>query len=189
MRIYDENIRFQSLPESARANGFALVYVTGQFGYTLKSPFSTPVKHSDLKKQEFVGRLVEICETSQPSVLADKLQISYQAARNYLKGRLPETNVLLLIARQTQCSIHWLLTGEGEKFAGKSSNLNTLQVSDQMKTFVRQQCLEVFNELFALRENSAQTENSKQKVVKIASEKIKLEKAVENSAAFSEKQR
>lgn len=74
------------------------------------------INKTDNKTQEFKDRLIELCGTNQPAELAQKMEISYQAARNYLNGRLPETNVLLMIAEKTKCSIHWLLTGEGKKF-------------------------------------------------------------------------
>lgn len=146
--------------------------------------------NTDNKTREFIDRLIELCGTNQPAELAQKMEISYQAARNYLNGRLPETNVLLIIAEKTKCSIHWLLTGEGKKFISEQENLNTLLISDQMKAFVREQCLEVFNELFALSDESAQIEinNIEQKVVKVASGKIRLERTENISPVLSENQ-
>ncbi|MCD9186562.1 MAG: helix-turn-helix domain containing protein [Pyrinomonadaceae bacterium] len=145
---------------------------------------------TDNKTREFRNRLIELCGTNQPAELAQKMDISYQAARNYLNGRLPETNVLLMIAEKTKCSIHWLLTGEGKKFISEQDNLNTLIISDQMKAFVREQCLEVFSELFAVSDEPAQIEinNVEQKVVKIASGKIRLEKTGKKSSVLPENQ-
>ncbi|HQU85254.1 MAG TPA: helix-turn-helix domain-containing protein [Pyrinomonadaceae bacterium] len=133
------------------------------------------------KKNSYVERLVEICGTKQPMEMAQILDISYQAARNYLRGRLPETEVLLKIAEKTSYSVHWLLTGEGEKFIPKQDNLNTLILSDQMRAFVRQECLEVFNEIF-----EKQIENSQEKIVKLASNQIKAEKKINEISAPSQ---
>lgn len=130
------------------------------------------------KKNSYVERLIEIFETKQPVELAQLLDISYQAARNYLNGRLPDANVLLRIAEKTPYSVHWLLTGEGEKFILKQDNLNTLILSDQMKAFVRQECLEVFNEIF-----KKQNENMQEKIVKLTSSQIKAEKKVSEISA------
>lgn len=132
------------------------------------------------KKILYVERLVEICGTKQPTELAQILDTSYQAARNYLNGRLPEANILLKIAERTPYSIHWLLTGEGEKFTLKEGNLNAILISDQMKTFVRQQCLEVFNELFNKQEEIAQ-----EKIVRLTSSQIKAEKKLDEVPAPS----
>lgn len=136
---------------------------------------------TDIEEKKFyVERLTEICGTKQPNELAQILDISYQAARNYLNGRLPEANVLLKIAERTAYSVHWLLTGEGDKFVLKQDNVDTLLVSDQMKTFVRQQCLEVFNELF-----DNQEIDSHEKVVKLTPNRIKAERKIDKSLAPS----
>ena len=65
----------------------------------------------------FGVRFAEVCDTAEPARIQRLLNISYQAAKNYLNGRLPDPRVLLTIAERTPYSLHWLLTGEGEKFA------------------------------------------------------------------------
>lgn len=134
------------------------------------------------KKNDYVQRLVEVGGTKQPTVLAQKFGISYQAAKNYLQGRLPDTNVLLNISRRTSYSIHWILTGEGEKFVAKPEETNSLLLSEQLKLFIRQQCIEVFNELF-----DKQKEVSQEKIVRFSTQKIKSEKKV-NSESFAVRQ-
>ena len=73
---------------------------------------------SEIKNQsdEFRRRFIAVCGTSNARVISEYLDISYQAAKNYLNGRLPESKVLIKIAEKTPCSLHWLLTGEGEKY-------------------------------------------------------------------------
>ena len=61
-----------------------------------------------------------MCGTANPRVIADYLDVSYQAAKNYLNGRLPESKVLIKISEKTPVSIHWLLTGEGDKFVDRT---------------------------------------------------------------------
>ena len=119
----------------------------------------------------FVERFVEVCGSKQPNDIARLLNISYQAAINYLQGRLPDTKVLMAISDKTPYSINWLLTGEGEKFVKEPLNQDALMVSDQMRTFVRQICLEVLGEMLSTQNDSAQ-----QKIVVLTSEKIKEEK-------------
>lgn len=147
-----------------------------------------PTNKTDIKTQKFIDRLVEIGETNQPAELAQRMDISYQAARNYLNGRLPETNVLMSISEKTKCSIHWLLTGKGEKIISARENLNTLILPDQIKTFIRQECLKIFDELFTLPSESVQPEQiiGGQKIIKLASDKIRLEAVKDKSTTFSE---
>ena len=109
------------------------------------------------------------------------LNISYQAAKNYLQGRVPEAKVLKAISEKTTYSINWLLTGEGEKFVKASLNADTLILSDQMRTLVRQVCSEIFSEML-----SNQNESTQQKVVFLTSDNIKEEKIMDESAIISE---
>lgn len=133
---------------------------------------------------EFVPRLVEACGSDQPVKVAQLLNVSYQAARNYLDGRLPEAKVLRSIAENTPYSINWLLTGEGEKFAVKSVTEEATPVTDQMRTFVRQICLDVFAELFG---KSGQVPAPK--VVKLTPDKIKEETLRIESAVIPDSDR
>ncbi|MGC2239085.1 MAG: hypothetical protein WA584_23220 [Pyrinomonadaceae bacterium] len=111
------------------------------------------------------------------------LGISYQAAKNYLEGRLPDSGVLTIIAERTPYSIHWLLTGEGKKFVEDSPSEDTLQPSDQLREFVRRECREIINEMLSIQNEYAQS-----KTVVLSAEKIKAEKVMDESATFSEKQ-
>ncbi len=134
-----------------------------------------------LKNFSFVERFIEVCGNSQPNEVAQLLNISYQAAKNYLQGRLPDSKVLITISEKTPYSINWLLTGEGEKFIKDSINQDTTILSDQMETFVRQICLEVVGEMLSNRNDLSQ-----QKVIVLTSDNIKEEKILDESAVFSE---
>ena len=129
----------------------------------------------------FVERFVEVCGSNQPNEIARLLNISYQAAKNYLQGRLPDTKVLMAISEKTSYSLHWLLTGTGEKFMKTSLNQDTLLLSDQMRAMVREICVEVVGEMLSTQNNPAQ-----QKIVVLSSEKIKEEKVLNKSAVLSE---
>ena len=133
------------------------------------------------KNFSFVERFIEVCNSSQPNEVAQLLNISYQAAKNYLQGRLPESKVLIIISEKTSYSINWLLTGEGEKFVKDSLNQDTLILSDQMRAVVRQTCLEVIGEVL-----SNQKDSSQQKVIVLTPDNIKEEKILDESAIFSE---
>jgi hypothetical protein len=129
----------------------------------------------------FTERFIEVCGSKQPKDIQQLLNISYQAAKNYLQGRLPDSKVLKTISEKTSYSINWLLTGEGEKFVKSPQNEDTLLLTDQMRDFVRQTCIEVIGEVLGNNDNLTQ-----QNVFVLTSEKIKEEKILDKSAILSE---
>jgi hypothetical protein len=135
---------------------------------------------NDEENFAFIGRFVEICGSSQPADIARLFNISYQAAKNYLKGRFPDSNVLLAIAAQTPYSIHWLLTGQGGKFVQTSKGQDTLPLTDQLREFVRRECLELINEVLNSHDETVQS-----KSVVIASGQVMEEKVIEETVTFS----
>lgn len=102
------------------------------------------------QRDEFRRRFIAVCGTSNARVISEYLGISYQAAKNYLNGRLPESKVLIRIAEKTPCSLHWLLTGEGEKyvdFKSKSeAELLATVLSDLADTKTLRKIFEVLSE-------------------------------------------
>jgi hypothetical protein len=121
-------------------------------------------KRKTFKNIAFVNRLVEICGTNEAAHLQRLLNISYQAAKNYLTGRYPNTEILLIISERTGCSIHWLLTGEGKKLIRDPYPENTPIPADQTDALVRRICVEVINERFGSEEQP--------KVVVLPSERL-----------------
>lgn len=133
-----------------------------------------------MKNSDFVERLIEICGTSLPRGVSRKLGISYQSANLYLKGRMPGSNSLIDISRKTSCSIHWLLTGEGEKYIEIPQKKDKPPLTDQMREFIRQECLEVINEVL----RGGYKHAAAQKVVFLNSKNIKEEKIAEKKAVI-----
>lgn len=88
---------------------------------------------------DFAARFAEACGSGEPARIQRLLTISYQAAKNYLGGRLPDPRVLITIAERTPYSIHWLLTGEGEKFSIPARNEDTLPLARQISELIRQE--------------------------------------------------
>jgi hypothetical protein len=140
-------------------------------------------KLKKFEKKDFVERFVEICGTSEASEISRLLDISYQAARNYLGGRLPEAFVLLSIAEKTPYSIHWLLTGRGEKFTDNTENTEEQLFFGKITEAAKQGCLTAMRESFS--ENS---ETALPKTVILKNAKVRSEKAREDisSPTFSE---
>ncbi|HEY0658020.1 MAG TPA: helix-turn-helix domain-containing protein [Pyrinomonadaceae bacterium] len=138
-----------------------------------------------IKNLDFVKRFEEVCGTSQPADVARFLNISYQTAKNYLQGRLPDSNVLRLISKRTPYSIHWLLTGHGEKFAEiNKQEKDTDILSDALRAFIRRECAQVVGELL---NNQKQPDAaiSQPRIVLLTPDKIKEEKVSEESDVFS----
>ncbi len=104
-------------------------------------------KLKNIEKKDFVERFVEICGTSEASEISRLLDISYQAARNYLGGRLPDAYVLLSVAEKTPYSIHWLLTGCGEKFADNTENTEDQLFFEKMRDAAKEGCTVAIQEV------------------------------------------
>lgn len=140
-------------------------------------------KLKNIEKNDFVKRFVEIFGTSEASEISRLLDISYQAARNYLDGRLPDAYVLLTIAEKTPYSIHWLLTGRGEKLADNVENTEEQILLDKMVDAAKQGCIIALQETL-----SEQSETALPKTFVLKNTKVRSEKAREDlsSATFSE---
>lgn len=138
-------------------------------------------KSKNSENFSYIERFVEVCGSKQPNEIARLLNISYQAAKNYLQGRLPDSKVLITISEKTSYSLNWLLTGEGEKLVKPESPQDTLVLSDQIRAFVRQTCLEVMGEVLGNVEDSPAS-----KTVVLTSEKIKKEKVLDKFVVLSE---
>lgn len=138
-------------------------------------------KMIEIEKNKFIERFIEICGTAEPARVQRLLNISYQAAKNYLLGRLPDSTVLKTIAEKTPYSIHWLLTGKGEKLVSTEIQQDTPILTDQIRTLIRQECVEVINEMLG----SQVTTQSK--VVVLQSDKLRSEK-VNELTTLSKKQ-
>jgi hypothetical protein len=127
-----------------------------------------------IKKIAFVNRLIEACGTEEPAEIQRLLNISYQAAKNYLAGRYPSTEILMVISERTGCSIHWLLTGKGEKSVESGRVEDTPLLPGHADAFVRKICVEVINERFGSQEQP--------KIVVLPSANLREEKVSEQPA-------
>ena len=134
------------------------------------------------KNSDFVARFVEACGTSEPAKVQRLLNISYQAAKNYLQGRLPHSDVLILIAQRTSYSIDWLLTGRGKKIVDDVWTQDTPILTGQIEDSVRRICVEVINEI-----NGRQKE-AQPKVVVLQSSELMSEKVMDEANALTGRQ-
>lgn len=105
-------------------------------------------KLKKIEKEEFAERFAVVCGNSEPAVISRMLDISYQAARNYLEGRLPDAGILLAIAEKTPFSIHWLLTGRGDKLADNTENKEEKIFFEKMCEASKEGCTMAIKEAF-----------------------------------------
>lgn len=133
-----------------------------------------------VESSEFVNRFCEACGTVRPAEIARLLNVSYQAAKNYLQGRIPESTVLIAFSEQTPYSLHWLLTGKGEKFVQNPPAQGTPILSDQFKALIKEECRKNAGELL-----SHSKENAQEKVIVLRTEDIKDEKVIESTDTSS----
>ena len=136
---------------------------------------------SEIEKEEFIERFIETCGSSEPAHVQRLLNISYQGAKNYLLGRLPDPAVLKTIAAKTPYSIHWLLTGKGEKLVSNSSYAGTSIAVDQFRALIRQECVEIINEILG------SLITPQPKVVVLQSSKLRSEKIRETGTFAKER--
>lgn len=138
---------------------------------------------------DFVARLIEVCGSEQPADVARILKVSYQAAKNYLNGRLPDSSVLLSIAEKMPYSVHWLLTGEGDKFvAGNDLKQDTPLAPGALRAFVRRECRQIVSEILSVQTQPAEIGSDSRTVV-LTPDKIREEKVADNADVFASKRR
>ena len=78
-------------------------------------------------------RLLSAYNLPELGELARYLEISYQTIQHYFIGRTPIPSALLLrFSEDTHISIHWLLTGKGEKHPGVSQT-QSQQIGNQLE--------------------------------------------------------
>jgi len=142
---------------------------------------SRAVMKIDHNNNKFSERFAEACGTSEPAEIQRLLKIPYQSAKNYLHGRLPSTEKLIAIAKKTNCSIHWLLTGEGKKIVDTPLAAGTPPPTGEMEAFVRRICVEVFNEL------GVDKQPAQPRIVVLQSSELMSEKVTETTAALTER--
>ena len=90
-------------------------------------------KSTITEKDDFSLRLKEAFRTNEVAEIARKLAVTYQGAKNCIEGRIPAPEVLIAISNSTGCSIHWLLTGEGEKFIINTEQMASESVTGKVK--------------------------------------------------------
>jgi len=92
----------------------------------------------------FGKRLLEIFEDAgeknPKSKIAEVLGVKPSAVTNYLQDRIPDADKLRQISNFTKCSIHWLITGEGEKYINVEKKVNLEEtIREVVREIVREE--------------------------------------------------
>ena len=122
------------------------------------------------EKGGFTQRLHKIFSNASMAEIARQLDLPHATIRNYFAGRLPSPEVLIRIAEKTNVSLNWLLTGQGEVYAGapKVATLDAL-LEDKIAEIVEKRLLS-----FELRNAKTPEKNSFQNFFDI---EVALEKS------------
>lgn len=68
-------------------------------------------------KEDFSRRFKEAFNGIPNKDIAELLGVSKASITLYTSGRLPPSEMLLVVAEKTGCNLHWLMTGHGPKWA------------------------------------------------------------------------
>lgn len=85
-----------------------------------------------IEESPFGKRLREAFGGGNNTIIAGKLGVSNSALTNYMRGRVPDADLLLKISDLTNCSVHWLLTGEGTKEISTEASDDRSEVSRRL---------------------------------------------------------
>ena len=80
---------------------------------------------------DFTQRLKEAFGYATMAAIARRLGIPHATVRNYFRGRMPASDVLIKIANETNVSLNWLLIGSGEMHVAGSQPPNFAELFDQ----------------------------------------------------------
>lgn len=84
-----------------------------------------------MAKSDFGRRLKEVFDNATNQEIARKIGVSPPAVQNYVNGRIPDGEKLILISSITKCNLHWLLTGQGDKYVVPTTGFDLEYVIDQ----------------------------------------------------------
>jgi AcrR family transcriptional regulator len=82
--------------------------------------------------EDFQLRLKQAFDGGRMSDIARRLKIPHATVRNYFTGRLPASDVLIKIARETNVSLNWLLIGVGEMYVSGERPIDLDHIFTQM---------------------------------------------------------
>jgi hypothetical protein len=103
-------------------------------------------------REGFGKRLREAFGGAKNVEIAERLGKSEPAIKNYIDGRIPQADDLVVISSLTGCSVHWLVTGEGPKEVlhvdhRLPKQKTGAELSPEVRTAIRQEIIGVLGGL------------------------------------------
>lgn len=75
----------------------------------------------------FIERLKRAFDFGTMADIARRIDVPHATVRNYFQGRLPAPDVLVKIGNETNVSLNWLLSGQGEMYvSGATADIGRL---------------------------------------------------------------
>ena len=102
-----------------------------------------------MEKTSFGERLRQAFGGAKQVEIARKMGVSESAVKNYVTGRVPDAEKLLLIKNLTNCDLDWLLTGEGSQFgttAHADLKPNNIILTERLQAIAAEQSHRIFAE-------------------------------------------
>ncbi|MBK6589883.1 MAG: helix-turn-helix domain-containing protein [Acidobacteria bacterium] len=103
-----------------------------------------------MEKSTFGERLRLAFGNAKYAQIAAKMGVSEATVKVYMAGRVPDDKKLVKISKLTNCSLHWLLTGEGDRFVSGSGNLAYIvhhALMERLRIVAKEQAPIVFADL------------------------------------------
>lgn len=101
-----------------------------------------------MSETTFGQRLKRAFGNAKYSIIAEKMGVSEATVKVYMAGRVPDAEKLLQINRLTNCSLHWLLKGEGPQFDydlhEREVGIASLKILNKIKEIAKEQSHHVF---------------------------------------------
>lgn len=122
--------------------------------------------------REFLLRLDKVFDGASMADVARRLGVPHATVRNYYKsGRLPASEVLIKIARETGVSLNWLLLGTGDMYAGNRPPIG-------IGKFIEEKIAEMIDERIASRGKPFLKDTAKKRPSVAAGDAFDVEAAV-----------
>lgn len=98
-----------------------------------------------MKKSQFGERLLTVFGHASHREIGEKIGVSRAAVGNYVDGRVPPIDTLLIIHEATNCNLHWLLTGEGPQVVSVQERDSAL--TRKLRSIAAEQSVAVFGDV------------------------------------------
>ena len=79
------------------------------------------ISYKGMAKSAFGQRLKKAFGNATNGVIGNEIGVAENTVGFYVRGRIPDAEILIKISNVTGCNLHWLLTGEGGAFLNEAA--------------------------------------------------------------------